>query len=185
MDAESYARIRALYDALADLDPAARERALAASDAGPEIVARVRRMLAQSGVTKEIEAPVVALMGSLAADATASGTTLGVWTLERKVGEGGMGTVYAARRSDGLYEQVAAVKLLRGIPSAIALEYLARERRILASLNHPNIARLLDGGTTPAGEPYIVMEYLDGVPIDRYCRARRPDLPILLRLLWI
>lgn len=183
MDAESYARIRALYDALADLDPAARERALAASDAGPEIVARVRRMLAQSGVTKEIEAPVVALMGSLAADATASGTTLGVWTLERKVGEGGMGTVYAARRSDGLYEQVAAVKLLRGIPSAIALEYLARERRILASLNHPNIARLLDGGTTPAGEPYIVMEYLDGVPIDRYCRARRPDLPILLRLL--
>ncbi|MBL8246126.1 MAG: serine/threonine protein kinase [Rhodanobacteraceae bacterium] len=103
--------------------------------------------------------------------------------LERKIGEGGMGTVYAARRSDGHFEQAAAVKLLRGLPSAAALEYLARERQILASLTHPNIARLLDGGETPQGQPFLVMEYLDGVPIDQYCRAGRPDAAALLRLL--
>lgn len=183
VDAESYARVRALYDALIDLDPAARERALAASDAGPEVIARVRAMLGQVGATQELEAPVVALMGALVGEGAAVGATLGAWTLERRIGEGGMGTVYAARRSDGLYEQVAAVKLLRGVPSAIALEYLARERQILASLNHPNIARLLDGGTTPSGEPFLVMEYLEGEPIDRYCRERRPDPPALLRLL--
>lgn len=185
MDAESYARVRALYDALVDLDPAARARALASSDAPPEVIERVRSMLDQQGVTVEIEAPVVALMGTLAAagEGAAVGMTLGAWTLERKIGEGGMGTVHAARRSDGLYEQVAAVKLVRGVPSAVALEYLARERQILASLNHPNIARLLDGGTTPAGEPFIVMEFLDGEPIDRWCREQRPKLPALLQLL--
>ena len=84
-----------------------------------------------------------------------------------------MGTVYAARRSDGHFEQDAAIKLLRGLPSAAALEYLARERQILASLTHPNIARLLDGGTTPEGLPYLVMEHVEGVPIDDHCDAQR------------
>lgn len=183
MDAETYARVRALYDELVDLDPVARGRALAASNAAPEVLDLVRSMLAQSGATIEIEAPVVALIGALAADASAQGTTLGAWTLERKIGEGGMGTVYAARRSDGHFEQAAAIKVLRGVPSALALEYLARERQILATLNHPNIARLLDGGTTPHGQPFLVMEYLDGEPIDRYCRQQRPAAPALLRLL--
>ncbi len=181
MEAGFYARVRKLFDAVADLDPADRERALAASDAGPEVVARVRSML--DAAPADIAAPVAALMGALAEGEPGPGARLGAWTLERKIGEGGMGTVYAARRSDGHFEQDAAIKLLRGLPSAAALEYLARERQILASLTHPNIARLLDGGETPQGQPYLVMEYLDGVPIDRHCRERRPDAPALLRLL--
>ncbi|HWS27963.1 MAG TPA: serine/threonine-protein kinase, partial [Xanthomonadales bacterium] len=183
MDAEAYARVRALFDAVADLDPAAREQCLQASGDDPDVVARVRSMLAASGATADFNAPIAAMLGTLASAELAAGTRLGAWTLQGKVGEGGMGTVYAARRGDGHFDQDAAVKLLRGVPSAAALEYLARERQILASLTHPNIARLLDGGMTPNGQPYLVMEYLDGVPIDRYCREHRPDSAALLRLL--
>jgi serine/threonine-protein kinase len=183
VDADAYARIRALYEALVDLDATERERALAASDDDPVVIERVRAMLGQFGATQGLATPVMALMDALVGEGAAVGMTLGAWTLERKIGEGGMGTVYAARRSDGIYEQLAAVKLLRGVPSAVALDYLARERQILASLNHPNIARLLDGGTTPSGEPFLVMEFLDGQPIDRYCREKPHDLSALLRLL--
>lgn len=183
MDAEAFARVRALFDAVADLDAEAREQCLRASGEGPDVLARVRSMLAASGATAEFNAPISAMLGTLAGAELAAGTRLGAWTLQSKVGEGGMGTVYAARRSDGHFDQDAAIKLLRGVPSAAALEYLARERQILASLTHPNIARLLDGGTTPQGQPYLVMEYLDGVPIDRYCREQRPDSAALLRLL--
>lgn len=183
MDAERYARVRALFDAVSDLAPEAREAALRASGEAEEVVARVRAMLASLGATAEFITPVAAMLGSLASAELEAGARLGAWTLERKIGEGGMGTVYAARRSDGHFEQAAAVKLLRGMPSAAALEYLARERQILASLTHPNIARLLDGGATPQGQPFLVMEYLDGVAIDRHCRAQHPDAAALLRLL--
>ncbi len=183
MDAEAYTRVRALFDAVADLEPEAREQCLRASGEDPDVVARVRSMLAVAGATAEFNAPITAMLGTLASAELAAGTRLGAWTLQGKIGEGGMGTVYAARRSDGHFDQDAAVKLLRGVPSAAALEYLARERQILASLTHPNIARLLDGGTTPQGQPYLVMEYLDGVPIDRHCREQRPDKVTLLRLL--
>ncbi len=183
MNLEAYGRVRALYDALVDLDPAEQERALAASDAAPELLALVRSMLSLSPTTQDVNAPVMALMGALASDTPAPQTQLGAWTVAHKIGEGGMGTVYAARRSDGHFEQDAAVKVLRGLPSAAALEYLARERQILAGLAHPNIARLLDGGTTPQGQPFLVMEYLEGMPIDRWCRERRPDARALLRLM--
>jgi tetratricopeptide (TPR) repeat protein len=182
-DAEAYARVRALFDAVAELPADERERRLQASGEDAEVVARVRSMLVASGATVELAAPVAAMLGTLANSEMEAGMRLGAWTLERKIGEGGMGTVYAARRSDGHFEQEAAIKLLRGLPSAAALEYLARERQILASLTHPNIARLLDGGTTPQGQPFLVMEYLDGVPIDRHCREQRPDTGALLRLL--
>lgn len=183
MDAEAYARVRALFDAVADLQPEAREMRLRTSVEEPEVVARVRSMLAASGATAEFNAPIAAMLGTLASADLAIGTRLGAWTLQGKIGEGGMGTVYAARRSDGHFEQDAAVKLLRGVPSAAALDFLARERQILAGLTHPNIARLLDGGATPQGQPYLVMEFLDGVPIDRHCRDQRPNTAALLRLL--
>jgi len=183
VDAERYARVRMLFDALAELPRAQREPLLDASDEDPEVVARVRSLLSSTAVTGQISAPVAGLLAAMVDKGIEPGTRLGAWTLERKIGEGGMGTVYLSRRSDGHFEQVAAVKLLRGVPSAPALEYIARERQILATLNHPSIARLLDGGATPAGEPYLVMEYLDGEPIDRHCREQRPGLGTLLHLL--
>ena len=89
----------------------------------------------------------------------------------KRQGQGGMGVVYAADRVDGAYQQRAAVKLLRdGFLDDAAEALLVSERQHLARLDHPNIARLLDGGQTASGRPYLVMEFVEGAPIDDYCR---------------
>ena len=173
MEAERYARVKTLFNEICDLDEPARSERLSACGADAETIRQVRALLAQDKVvTTGFAAPIVDMLGELGSERLESGARLGAWTLLRKIGEGGMGSVYQARRSDGHFEQTAAIKVLRGLPSAMAMQYLARERQILASLTHANIARLLDGGATPGGQPYLVMEYLDGIAIDRYCRER-------------
>lgn len=112
----------------------------------------------------------------------APGDRLGNWTLRREIGSGGMGRIFLAERSDGHYEQRAAIKLLLSWDDEGGPELLARERRILATLAHPNIARLIDGGTTPLGQPYLVMEHVDGVPLHQHCRAHKLALPAVLAL---
>jgi serine/threonine protein kinase/tetratricopeptide (TPR) repeat protein len=105
------------------------------------------------------------------------GQRLGPYRIERKLGTGGMGDVYLAERADDEYQQRVAIKLVRsGVYSAQVQSRLRMERQILARLEHPNIARLLDGGRAPDGTPYLVMEYIDGEPIDRYCDRHRLDL---------
>ncbi len=109
------------------------------------------------------------------------GRTVGRYLLEERLGEGGMGTVYLASRADREYEQRVALKLLGPtVLSVRAVERFRRERQILARLSHPSIARLLDGGTTEDGRPYLVMEHIDGLPIDQACRERA--LPVRARL---
>jgi serine/threonine-protein kinase len=98
------------------------------------------------------------------------GRGLGPYRLLRKIGSGGMGTVYLARREDEHYERDVAVKVLRsGLASTEAVHRFIAERQILARLEHPNIARLYDGGSTEDGRPYLVMELIEGVPVDEYC----------------
>lgn len=98
------------------------------------------------------------------------GTMAGEWRLVEEIGRGGMGTVYRAVRGDGEFSLEAAVKVLgRGVNSQALLDRFRRERQILARLEHPNIARLLDGGKTPSGQPYLVMEFVPGMPLTRYC----------------
>jgi eukaryotic-like serine/threonine-protein kinase len=105
------------------------------------------------------------------------GQRLGPYRIERKLGSGGMGDVYLAERADDEYQQRVAIKLVRaGVYSAQVQSRLRMERQILARLEHPNIARLLDGGRAPDGTPYLVMEYVDGEPIDAFCDRRRLDL---------
>ena len=100
-------------------------------------------------------------------------TRVGPWRLLDEIGRGGMGTVFLAERADGEFEQRAALKLLRpAIATDEALRRFEQERQILAGLTHPGIARLLDGGRTADGHPYLAMELVDGLPIDRYCRER-------------
>ncbi|TVP46733.1 MAG: serine/threonine protein kinase [Gemmatimonadales bacterium] len=102
------------------------------------------------------------------------GLRLGPYALVRRIGRGGSGSVYVAERVDGLFEARVAVKLLRrGVDTDDVLRRFRAERRILASLQHPNIARLIDGGATPDGRPYLVMELIDGVPLTDYCDTRR------------
>lgn len=109
------------------------------------------------------------------------GRRIGPYEILRKIGQGGMGTVYLAVRADDAFQRQVVVKLARpGMESAALLERLRTERQILASLAHPNIARLYDGGATDEGLPYFVMEYVEGVPIDTYCEQN--DLSIDERL---
>jgi tetratricopeptide (TPR) repeat protein len=108
---------------------------------------------------------------------------VGPYEIDRLLGRGGMGAVYLAHRADGQFEQKVAIKLI-DLPLATALfrERFRQERQILAELQHPFIARLLDGGVTAAGDPYLVMEYVDGVPIHRFCEERRLSTPERLAL---
>ena len=103
-----------------------------------------------------------------------AGTRLGDYRLEEKIGEGGMSTVYRAVRADDAYRQTVALKILGYGADRSDLQHRFRaERQILASLDHPGIARLLDGGTTPDGRPYLVMEHIEGAALDRYCEEQR------------
>ena len=102
------------------------------------------------------------------------GRHLGPWLVERLIGSGGMGQVWLARRTDGLYEGRAAIKLMRlAAVEPEANERFAREGRLLGRLNHPNIAKLLDAGITPSGERYLVLEYVEGERIDQWCNGHR------------
>src|SRR5262249_19216141 len=110
-----------------------------------------------------------------------AGARIGAYRIVREIGRGGMGTVYLAERADDEYNKRAALKLPdRGVEAV--LKWFRDERQTLAKLEHPNIARLMDGGTTPDGLPYLVMEYVDGLPIDEYCASRQLTVAQRLRL---
>ena len=112
-----------------------------------------------------------------------SGSRLGPYRLERILGRGGMGAVYLAFREDADFEQEVAIKLIRrGLDTDDILARFHNERQVLAKLTHPGIARLLDGGATEDGRPYLVMEVVDGQAIDLYCEARGLEIDERLRL---
>jgi serine/threonine-protein kinase len=143
------------------------------------VEAEVLSLLAQGSPAADcFEAPLFAASqddGELATEF--EGQELGPYRLGELLGRGGMGAVYRARRSDGSFDHEVAIKLIkRGMDTdAVVARFLA-ERQILAGLAHPGIAHLFDGGSTPSGQPYLVMELVDGVPIDRYCEQRQLSL---------
>lgn len=176
-------RALAIFDEIAELDPAVREARLQDLCAGEaELLMEVRSLLvADAGATDPFaDAPrwgeALATQAATAAE-PALGRCIGAWKLVGVIGQGGMGAVYAVERADGAYTQRAALKLIRAsADSQAARERFLRERQILAGLQHPNIATLLDGGFSTDGEPYFVMEQVDGQPIDRWCDARQLGL---------
>ncbi len=112
------------------------------------------------------------------------GRQIGAYRIIEELGYGGMGTVYLGERADGEFEQQVALKLLRtGFTSDEQIRRFRTERQILASLNHENIARLYDGGLTEEGQPFFVMEYIEGVPIDEYCQTHNLSIRQRLNLL--
>lgn len=137
-----------------------------------------------------IETPAAVSFDSLFADDaitlqldSMAGRRIGAYKLIREIGRGGMGAVYLAVRADNQFNQRAAIKLVkRGMDTDFILRRFRNERQILAALNHPNIARLLDGGTTDDGLPYFVMEYIEGLPIHRYCDTHRLAIAERLKL---
>jgi len=143
----------------------------------PEIAAELRTLLeGEAALDRDgfLERP---------STATLAGLDLGGWTLERPIGRGGMGSVWLARRSDGRFEGTAAVKLLNlALVSEAGQARFRREGSALARLAHPGIARLLDAGVSPSGQPYLVLEHVVGVPIDVYIGQRRLTIESRVRL---
>jgi serine/threonine protein kinase len=140
----------------------------------PEMHAELLRLLqaheTSSGFLSEpAEAPTTVLE-QITITGSGPGTQLGPYRLIKEIGRGGMGTVYLAERDDDTFRKTVALKIIRR--DAASEDFIRRfkqERQILAALDHPNITRILDGGTTPSGEPYFVMDYVDGVPIEKFC----------------
>jgi serine/threonine protein kinase len=104
------------------------------------------------------------------------GTSIGDYKIIKTIGSGGMGQVYLAERNDGQFKQMVAIKLAHNTVDQLNRQRFENERQILARLTHPNIAHLLTGGTTESGQPYLVMEYVDGLPIDAYCQQNQTPL---------
>lgn len=183
MDAEHWSEVRRVFDAVCDLPPETRRAQVYALTADPGTRDEVIALLeAETRTVLGGRAALDQAIRAAAAPELGGGDRLGPWLLVRQIGVGGMGVVFLAERADGLFDQQVAVKVLRGLPDGLAVERLAGERRILAGLQHPGIARLYDGGTTPAGQPYLVMEHVDGRPLDVYCQERNLGLEARLRL---
>ncbi len=183
-DAADHARVKALFDEVCDLpDGPAQRMRLAELGADAALAAQVLRLLDHDTRRAErVLQPIGQALAEVAGPELRPGDRLGAWTLGDELGHGGMGQVFSAQRSDGHYEQRAAVKLLLGYSSPAALAQLAHERQVLARLQHPNIARLLDGGATPAGHPYLVMEQIEGRRIDEHVRGPGVDEAATLEL---
>lgn len=175
----SFAEREAHLDTCSDPTLAAEARALLAAEAAaPGLFDRPAWAAAEgsgwTGVADGTDAADVDLVPD---------TALGPWRIDGLLGRGGMGTVYRARRADGAFEREVALKLVRGAVDLPALFVrFEAERRILAGLDHPGIARLLDAGSTPGGLPYLVLELVEGEPIDAYCATRALAIEPLLRL---
>ena len=163
-----WARIKSLFESLAELPPGEREPLIAAAALEDTMLAELNSLLAHHDRAAAAEAFMAEPAAQTLNDGAAAqpGQRLGAWEIVRAIGAGGMGEVFEARRADGRFEGRAAIKLLkRGMDSAAVLQRFAQERQALARLSHPHIARLLDAGATDGGQPYFVLEYVDGRPI--------------------
>jgi serine/threonine protein kinase len=186
---ERWRQVKGLLESLLELPLPEREQQLLRDTAGDDDLRRE--------VNSLLHAHVAAPTGFLTPTATDPGndagassspdrrigSTVGAYRLLGELGHGGMGIVYRAARADGQYAKEVALKLVRaGAATAAVVERFRSERQTLANLEHPNIARLLDGGSTDDGLPFLVMELVDGVPIDAYCEAHQLSVDERLRL---
>ena len=190
---DRFRRIDAVFDAALELPENERtawvERACNADEA---MRAEVMSLLetartAESVIGENVAEFAAPFVSQLAEDQDdpplAVGALLGPWRVEAAMGRGGMGAVYRAERADGAFQRRVAIKVVRrGMDTADVLHRFRKERRILAALDHPNIARLLDGGATPDGRPFIVMEHVEGERIDRWCVEQALDQRARARL---
>ena len=163
--------VRLLFHELADLSPGDRERVLAERQIKAEVRAEVEALLHFDSVSADGLTDCVSGVAADVLRLTAGRvvTSCGPYRLVRLLGSGGMGDVFLAERNDGEIQQTAAVKLLRVASQRPSWhDRFLKERQILASLNHPSIVRVIDAGHTAEGRPYLVMEYVEGRPIDEY-----------------
>jgi len=167
-------RIQELFLAAADLPSAYQQQFLDDACAGDKVLrSEVESLIASDrkhgeAITVAIEGAAFALLDS----PTPIGQWIGPYRVIREIGRGGMGAVYLASRDEPFRKDVAIKLVKRGMDTDDVLRRFRAERQILANLEHPYIARLIDGGSTDDGRPFLVMEFVEGEPIDRYCSSR-------------
>ena len=192
MNPDLFRRAREIFDEAVELPEPEREAFLRDTCVDAALREEVEALL-DAASARTLAEDVREAMSDLTEPGSAadvvSGRRIGPYELVREIGRGGMGTVCLAVRADEAFHKVVALKLVSGgLEAAYFLKRFRAERQILASLTHPNIAMLLDGGTTDEGLPYFVMEYVDGRPIDEWCDgegglagAEGATLPVRLR----
>src|SRR5579864_613522 len=182
LDDNLWQQVSPYLDEALELDPLRRESWLAELEAAhPTVAAELRRMLAVHAANTAagfLECSPIDAFEPL------TGQQIGPYTIERLLGRGGMGSVWLGRRSDHKFEGYAAIKLLerRSLGEHGAAQ-IRHEASLLARLSHAHIARLFDAGVRENGQPYLILEYVEGEPIDQYCRERRLSLSERLRLM--
>ena len=188
MDSQRWQRFKEIFQAALDLPrPERAAYVLKVCGEDEELRSDVLSLLESEEQADEfLQEPAAGYVPGAILDKVASedhvGQRIGPYLIVREIGEGGMGVVYLAERVDEFRQKVALKLLRRDIASRAVISRFRHERQILAGLDHPNLARLLDGGATPDGHPYFVMEYVEGTSIDRYCRDRALSIPERLQL---
>ena len=182
---DNWARVQDIFLEAADLRPPDRAAFLDTACAGDPDLRREVESLLQEDPTGEttIDVAIQTEAARLLKDPVLAGAVLGSYRLMSEIGRGGMGTVYLAERDDDQYRKRVAIKVVKlGMDTDEVLRRFRHERQILAGLEHPYIARLIDGGTTPDGRPFFVMEHVAGEPIHIYCRNHKLDVEARLHL---
>jgi eukaryotic-like serine/threonine-protein kinase len=178
MDPEKWQRVKSVLEAALELPPGEREAFLAAHCNGDgDIREEVLALLAEESDADRFEISAAEAYGfsngHTDAEASQIGRIIGKYRITAPIGSGGMGSVFLAERADQDFDQVVAIKLIKaGLASDTVMQRFLNERQILASLVHPNIARLIDGGSTDDGSPYLVMEYVEGLPITEFAKTQ-------------
>ena len=188
MDQEKWLRIKEIFQSAIQI-PENQQAAYLESTCGDdtEVFNEVREMLAShKDDTDFLEAPMILNALDLIKAETESevaGKQFGAYRIEREISRGGMGVVYLAARADEAFQKQVAIKVLKpGMATTEAINRFHQERQTLAHLDHPNIVKLIDGGTTDDGLPFYIMEYVQGVPLDEYCDLHRLSIFQRLRL---
>jgi eukaryotic-like serine/threonine-protein kinase len=179
---ERWQQLQLLFEQAAEIAPEQRAPWLAGLDVDPAMRDELARMLAADATVHTLRGQLGAAIAD-AVHAPQPGERIGPWRLLRELGSGGMGTVFLVERADGTFTRQAALKLIRGVATRESIRQLRHERQVLAGLEHPGIARLLDGGETLQGQPYLVLEYVRGEPLTQAVRNRRLALRPRLALL--
>ncbi len=186
MDSDRWDRVSAVFGEAVEVAVEERQQFLEqACGDDQELLQEVESLLAahSSAQGEFLEQLSPAAAGHLDDTGAKPPERIGSWRVVGEIGRGGMGVVYEARRDDGQFEQTAAVKLIkRGMDSEQILERFLRERQILARMEHPGIARLLDGGVTSQGRPWFALERVEGAPLTEYCDQQGLDVKARLRL---
>jgi serine/threonine-protein kinase len=187
MRAERWQQIDEIFQSALDCEPEGRAALLESACAGDlELRAEVESLLAsheKAGLTAARVFQDGFRLLEQQATQLREASKVGPYRVVRELGRGGMGSVYLAARADEAYEKLVAIKIIRrGLDTDDIIHRFRSERQILASLDHPNITRLLDAGSTEDGLPYFVMEYIEGEPIDGYCDARKLNITERLKL---